>query len=91
MKAKKCFGYLDNRGYNRCDKCGLFMSPHSPGSSSYFVPDSDRSYEDFGYRCAKCTKKYGEIPPSQGCVQRFCSTTFTVRYNSCILINNYKP
>jgi hypothetical protein len=66
----------ENRGKNICDKCGRFMSPRAKGTSDYFVPDSDRSYEDFGMRCAKCTKEFGEIPPSQGCVQKYCSTTY---------------
>jgi len=63
------------RGYNRCDKCGLFMSPGEVGSSTFFVPDSEFTYEDFGMRCAKCTEEFGEIPPSQGCVQKYCSHT----------------
>lgn len=75
MKTKGLFSY-DYRGYNKCDLCGLFMSPCSKGSSSFFVPDSDRTHEDSGMRCAKCTEKYGEIPPSQGCVQKYCSGTY---------------
>ena len=80
MKRKGLFGY-DYRGYNRCDRCGLFMSPVAPGSSHYFVPDSDRSYEDTGMRCPECTVEYGEIPPSQGCVQKYCSSTIPVNSN----------
>ena len=66
---------MRTKDFYKCDICGLFMSPSEPGASRYFVPDSDRSYEDFGYRCAKCTKLHGEIPPSQGCVQKYCSST----------------
>jgi hypothetical protein len=45
------------------------------GVSRYFVPDSELTHEDNGIRCAKCTKQFGEIPPSQGCVQKYCSWT----------------
>jgi len=65
----------DMRGWNTCDRCGKFTSPSAKGASRYFVPDSDRTYEDFGLRCPKCTVEYGEIPPSQGCVQKYCSST----------------
>jgi len=67
--------FTKTRGWNTCDLCGLFTSPHAKGASIYFVPDSELTHEDFGLRCAKCTKEHGEIPPSQGCVQKYCSQT----------------
>jgi DNA-directed RNA polymerase subunit RPC12/RpoP len=63
------------RGWNVCDKCGRFTSPRLKGSSTYFVPDSELTHEDHGLRCPDCTKQFGEIPPSQGCVQKYCSST----------------
>lgn len=66
---------IGQKGWNRCDKCGVFTSPLSIGSSQYRVPDSELTHEDCGIRCPKCTKKHGEIPPSQGCVQKLCSWT----------------
>jgi hypothetical protein len=72
MKKPK---WMHPRGWNICDRCGRFLSPSVKGVSSYFVPDSEVTYEDDGYRCAKCTEEFGEIPPSQGCVQKYCSST----------------
>lgn len=65
----------DYRGWNKCDLCGKFTSPNLKGTSQFFVPDSDRTHEDNGIRCVDCTKAHGEIPPSQGCVQKYCSWT----------------
>lgn len=71
----KTYKWMYTRGWNICDKCGKFCSPHEKGSSLYFVPESEVTSEDCGVRCAKCTNEYGEIPPSQGCVQKYCSHT----------------
>jgi hypothetical protein len=62
-----------NRGWNKCDYCGRFISPREVGCSRYFVPDSEITYEDAGIRCKKCTDKFGTIPPSQGCDPKYCS------------------
>jgi hypothetical protein len=44
------------RGWNACDKCGIFTSPTAKGVSNYFVPDSELTHEDSGLRCAKCSE-----------------------------------
>lgn len=71
----KYYNWEFKRGWNACDICGKFTSPSAQGVSRYFVPDSEYTSEDTGLRCAKCTEKYGQVPPSQGCVQKYCSTT----------------
>lgn len=43
----------------RCDCCGRFVIPESPGSSWVNVPYSDVSMGDERERCASCTKKHG--------------------------------
>ena len=53
----------------KCDRCGRFISykelEQGGGSSQCFIPDSEISYEEDGYRCKKCTNLYGKIRPSQ--------------------------
>ena len=53
----------------RCDNCGKFIS-HSQlnsggGASGCFIPDSEISVEEIGYRCKDCTSKFGKIRPKQ--------------------------
>lgn len=57
----------------KCDVCGKFTHPSIKGTSQYFVPDSEFTYEDVGIRCEKCTDKYGVIDASQGCNTKYCS------------------
>jgi hypothetical protein len=48
----------------QCDKCGKFAKME-PGASQLWVPDSDVSYEEFGFRCKECTRLYGKPHASQ--------------------------
>ena len=53
----------------KCDKCGKFI-PHKQlhangGGSGCFIPDSEVSYEEIGYRCKNCTSNFGKIRPRQ--------------------------
>lgn len=75
MKKYGCYEWKLGRGWNKCDWCGRFVSLTQKGVSRYFVPDSELTNEDNGIRCIICTQKHGEIPPSQGCVQKYCSWT----------------
>ena len=56
-------GYENN--LPNCDRCGHFLNPKTKGTSSFFVPDSDVSYEENIFRCVKCTEKYGAAIGSQ--------------------------
>lgn len=53
------------RYYRKCDRCGKFISNKEfipgGGASECFVPDSEVSSEEIGYRCAKCTAVHGKI------------------------------
>lgn len=57
----------------KCDSCGQFMDSRAKGSSWVFVPDSDVSYEELGFRCPNCTSKYGVLQPNQSVVVELCS------------------
>lgn len=52
----------------RCDCCGRFVLPGSPGSSWVHVPDSHVSVGDDRERCAACTKKHGPAQAMPGYV-----------------------
>ncbi|MBK8667765.1 MAG: hypothetical protein IPN21_18230 [Burkholderiales bacterium] len=52
----------------RCDRCGRFVLPGSPGSSWVHVPDSHVSVGDDRERCAACTKKHGPAQAMPGYV-----------------------
>lgn len=50
----------------RCDVCGRFMSPGSPGTSWVSVPAIDMpgwQYGDERDRCARCTASHGRAEP----------------------------
>ena len=49
------------------------MDSRAKGSSWVFVPDSDLSYEELGFRCPSCTVKYGALQPEQSVVVELCS------------------
>ena len=53
----------------RCDCCGRFVLPGSPGSSWVHVPDSHVSVGDDRERCAACTKKHGPAQAMPGYVK----------------------
>ena len=50
----------------KCDGCGHFIrySGNNPEKyTSSFTPESDYSYEEIAFHCAKCTELYG--PPQR--------------------------
>lgn len=53
----------------RCDCCGRFMAPGSPGSSWVMVPHSDVSCGDERDRCAQCTSRHGPAQAASGFVK----------------------
>lgn len=56
----------------RCDMCGRFVRPGSPGSSWVNVPHSDVSSGDERERCATCTEKHGPAECAPYYVKEFC-------------------
>lgn len=56
----------------RCDCCGRFVRPGSPGSSWVMVPCSDVSTGDERERCAACTDKHGPAACGPGYVKELC-------------------
>jgi hypothetical protein len=53
----------------RCDCCGRFVLPGSPGSSWVNVPFTDINAGDERERCAACTKKHGPAKAMPGYVE----------------------
>ena len=53
----------------RCDCCGRFVLPGSPGSSWVNVPFTDINAGDERERCAACTKKHGSAKAMPGYVE----------------------
>ncbi len=57
----------------RCDSCGRFVRPGSPGSSWVMVPDfPPMSFGDERERCATCTEKYGPAECATQYVKHLC-------------------
>ena len=62
--------YRNNKGNKiRCDHCGKFINNNdlieNGGGSKCYIPDSEVSYEEIGFRCKKCTTSFGKIRPAQ--------------------------
>ena len=59
----------NNKWDIKCDNCGKFISSKElskdGGASQCFIPDSDVSYEEFRFRCKKCTELLGRIKSLQ--------------------------
>lgn len=63
------------RWQSRCDCCGRFMLPGSPGTSWVNVPHSDVSIGDERDRCAACTEKHGAAQAAPGYVKHLVQGT----------------
>lgn len=59
----------------RCDCCGRFVIPGSPGSSWVHVPDSHVSTGDDRDRCAACTDSHGPAQAAPGYVEHLVQGT----------------
>lgn len=58
--------------HSRCDTCGKFMRPGSPGSSWVMVPAVDFDFGDERERCAACTKSHGPAECEGKYVKHLC-------------------
>ena len=56
----------------RCDCCGRFVRPGTPGGSWVMVPCSDVSMGDERERCPDCTEKYGQAHCGPAYVEHLC-------------------
>ena len=56
----------------RCDCCGKFTRPGTPGGSWVMVPATDWNAGDERERCPACTTKHGMARCSTGYVEHLC-------------------
>ena len=56
----------------RCDCCGRFVRPGTPGGSWVMVPCSDVSMGDERERCPACTEKYGQAHCGPAYIEHMC-------------------
>lgn len=56
----------------RCDCCGRFVRPGTPGGSWVMVPATDWNSGDERERCPACTEKHGQAHCGPGYVEHLC-------------------